>query len=1030
MDEEIITKIYTQFVNKWNFKPNVLFLNNIVNYEKLENSPIDLYIIIKQTNDWVLKTILLNAENTWINTVYLVFKDGDDVPNHVTNPKIHNLIIKTNFEINVSDIFDSFKETSINVLINDYVVLDYNNILNLYYISPTDLGILSPHIFNEVIPNSVNSFKAFSYQPDTLISDISGIVIRGKPRYKLNYYLFEGFQNLIVETMNANNYNISNISLMTECYLIQKQQYTADNYITKHFNINFPLIFATFTKFDDISKSTELILSYEKLYNELHLPPTSSIDYTLFYGKQELQTLDISSQIELKKLKEFFQYKLYEEHNAKRELFLKNSMRELEKDKNILMTKIHVACLNEKEKLTIENSNLRKKLNEDLENDINAKYKALEKKYKDDYDQKSAEFKLYAESTKANIDAEINKEFIKKNEELVTALTDKKMNEFNALQIMMDVYRNERISEIDTYIKETYIDQKTKDVNIRLEEYAKEKEIEIDSLKEKSLIETKKKINEYTIIERENISKSIRQEYLDKYQEIYSTELDLLNNKLSEIRKNAMNVVYSDVNIIKNDMLAEIKIKRSTEIENTKNYVENYKTRKLKEINEELENNKEYGMRISKLNMDIELAEYADEKRKEIDNEIDEYKIELQNNAYQSSKIHREAIIQENEKNISEYKERRILVINNEVSDYSKKLLEEKTQQALNEVSVKIQELENQYNHELKVKFANKYSELDSEFKIRKKNMSDSLDFEIIDKRKMLYSELESEITNAKTTGYDKINNELILYNNVSCEKIKIEHETTRLKLLQQLEDEHDKLKHDMLEKLRNDIYSQQTEIENQMREVVSEKYAEERKICETTHLRDIETLHKQYSDKIEEIRKVNKKAISDFEDELLSNKKICVERYAKEKKEELLNLERNAILIHNKTTDDLKQTLYFIREMELKNIKEECANLKDQFIKEIKLSYEKENKKYLDEERVKVLENLASFTEDSKRFKLNEIEAYAKSTREEEMNKLHQELETFRTTKLNEVEEELQKYRQEQQREIISRFSNLKNTS
>jgi hypothetical protein len=152
------------------------------------------------------------------------------------------------------------------------------------------------------------------------------------------------------------------------------------------------------------------------------------------------------------------------------------------------------------------------------------------------------------------------------------------------------------------------------------------------------------------------------------------------------------------------------------------------------------------------------------------------------------------------------------------------------------------------------------------------------------------------------------------------------------------------------------------------------------------------------------------------------------LEQHAKEKQVELRQMEENAIITHNKTIDDLKQTLSLLREMELKITKEECLSMKERLIRDIKAEYERDNKKYLEDERIKAMDAITAFTDDFKKLKLNDTQAHIDSVRELKLQTLNEEIEKLREAKTNELHEDLEKYRQEEQRKIISRFSTLKN--
>ena len=1029
MENEIISNIYTQFIEKWKFKPNVLFLHNAINDEKLENSVIDVYTILRDTSDRAIQSVILNAENTWINSVYLVYNQKHTRV-ELDHPKIKHLKINSDFEINVSDIFHSFHENAINILLNDYVVLDYHSIINLYSISANDVGILSPLLFNnEIIIDNVSLFKDNAYQPSTIISDISGIVIRGRVKKQLNYYVFEGFQNLIIESLN-DLYNVSNISLITECYLFKKQEYSNNSYITNHFNINFPLIFATFIKIEDIIKQTDLNLSYEKIYNELYIPSTDKTDYSLFYNKKDIKLLDVISQIDLSKLKKFLQYNLFEEHAKLRDVMVKTNMKELEKEKNMLLTKIQISCLSQKEKIVNENTILKKQLYDDLENKVKIKQQELEEKYQQLYNEKDERLKGYEENLKSKIDLEYATRLKKQCDEIDELVSSKKLNEFNTLKINIDAYRAEHIDEIDNYIKEKYRPEKYKEVDDSLEEYKAQRETELNNLKENALLEYKKILNEQLLTERQRVSNEVKEDFLKKYEDLYTKELELLDNKISDMRKNAMCTLYSEINLVKSTMMLEIRSKRSAELDNIKKYIDEYKTQKIKEVNDEIQSNREYELSLAKLNNDIEITDYRDEKRNEVDKEIEVYRLELKNETYEQAMLQRNTLIEDNNTIISEYKEKRMASVDNEIAEYSEKFRQEKTDSILSELNQKMKDLETRYTNDIITKNAVKTGELEMDLLYKKKTMEGELEKEINASRKLLYSEIESHVENDRAKAFARLNSELELYKKSSYANLKFQHETMSLKLSEERDSQHSKLKQELLDKLQNEIYSEQSKIESEIRDLIKEKHAKEIKEIEANHLKTIEMLRIEHCDKLDDIQRNNKRIINDIEQDLIYNRLTFIEQYNKEKHAEMLKIEERMISDHNKTFDELKQTLQLFREMGIKNIEEECSKLKEHHLREVKIKYEYDNKKYLEDERLKILEKIEIFSEETKKHKMTEIQEYIQSNRTLQISKLEDEIINLKTQKLLDLEKELDLYREEQQRKVILRFSNLNKTA
>ena len=317
MDNSIIIDACTQFKNKWGIYPSIFFVNNTIPTESTD-LPIAVYHIVTCISPEIIQSVTLNLSNPYIDQVVIV-TNNLDVKTIFNNKKITFLEFHKFYGITIDDIFNTFDEKTVNVLLFDNIVFEYNKTINVRVVSADIIGIISSNTFEKEIPNSIDMFGIYSAEPKHL--DINGVITLGKPVGSFNYYThIHGFQNLTIQKF-YDKYDVISITKILPSFLFYKniQPESQDSYITKNFNIKYPIIFVN-SKFDNITDD-KLNIIYNDLLNELSLSPVECVSYSSI----DVNSLPLQSQIDIHTFEFCIKKKLYMEYKSKYDTLLKQN---------------------------------------------------------------------------------------------------------------------------------------------------------------------------------------------------------------------------------------------------------------------------------------------------------------------------------------------------------------------------------------------------------------------------------------------------------------------------------------------------------------------------------------------------------------------------------------------------------------------------------------------------------------------------------------------------------------------------------
>jgi GR25 family glycosyltransferase involved in LPS biosynthesis len=133
---------------KYLIDSNVLYLDNLFFLNEASNKKVILYQLIDTATDGLTyNSILKNADNPFIEKVVVITSNLPDF-SYNNHDKVEHLNINSTYGITTDDIFKEFQDDYINIFLFDDVVLDYNLSVNISKLQPSDIGLLSPFMFD------------------------------------------------------------------------------------------------------------------------------------------------------------------------------------------------------------------------------------------------------------------------------------------------------------------------------------------------------------------------------------------------------------------------------------------------------------------------------------------------------------------------------------------------------------------------------------------------------------------------------------------------------------------------------------------------------------------------------------------------------------------------------------------------------------------------------------------------------------------------------------------------------------------
>ena len=510
MSRDIIESTITQHNKKYLIDSNVLYLDNLFFLNEASNKKVILYQLIDTATDGLTyNSIFKNADNPFIEKVVVITSNLPDF-SYNNHDKVEHLNINSTYGITTDDIFKEFQDDYINIFLFDDVVLDYNLSVNISKLQPSDIGLLSPFMFdNFQIPENAIDYGDFALLDNkTIHSKFSGIIINGMINLDSKYYVsIDGFQNLIIKDLSK-FYDPVNISTLVKSYLFRYRYLDVKStYFTNCSNIDCPLIISIAKDPSDL-----VYVSLTDTYDNLKCEEIGKEQFS-FHNEFKL---DIESKIDIEKIRVYFKNKFYNKYKKEYDLLLEKNNKKL----------YEICALKEKE-LYEKNEIMKRNLEKSIDDD---KIKSTEQCY---------------ENIQKIMEIEMEKIEMYKQEQLdiirnsTSSETDddsiKKINgeDFSKITEYLDNYIKKRTFEIDNAI-EKQKEEREKELHKHFEEKMKQKNEEIELI-----IDEKKKsakLNNLQIPltdEQNTILEDIISSHRAKYEQYFLEEKKKLDELLA-----------------------------------------------------------------------------------------------------------------------------------------------------------------------------------------------------------------------------------------------------------------------------------------------------------------------------------------------------------------------------------------------------------------------------------------------------------------------------------------------------------------
>ena len=993
MDADLIDASYTQFKSKWGVDPEILFINGFLDYTQTI-APIEVFIILTEVNELTIKSVLLNANIPDIREVHVI-TNNLNVKNSIPHAKVSFIEFNKTYGITLNNITSHFNHDTINVLFFDNVGIDPHKIANFYFVNKSRVGILSANIFNDPVPSDILSYTEYSCHANDSMCKFNGLIIHGKIQVSLDYYThIYGFQNLAIQSLEQ-VYDVVNMSSLIPTYLFFSNctETAENNYITSNFNISFPIICA---RFADIVADIKVDCSDELIFDELYLPPPSCASYTL----TDKKLLCVKDQIELNELKTFLKYKYYTDYKKQYDATLKTSLDRIEGLKELALEKITTECNTKRAEIIKSNNDLRERMRKDLQ----AEQSSSRTKHENDMilycesivKQKELEVSKYEIEQHERIDKEFSEKLASKFLDIDNVVNEKKDNEFAKLNVYAQSYMESRMNEQES-ILEKVMAEKQKDIDNKLEFYYNEKTEEHDLLLKCKLEEGVRKLEEYAQAQQVKISSEISIETRNHYQERYAEEIINLERVMLELRKSRTRKLNKDILLKETIALLEVQaLKRAKQTE-VNTFIDNYKQSRLSDVDAEISETKQVLLSNGKLGINIELSEFKNSQLDKVKVDIDNYDRELRYNITQRLKLYTESLKRDSETAISEYEKRRILEIDASATAKTKEVFENKLAVATSHLDEKVQSV---------------YGEMIRKVEEDAKRKRLRVENEITVERETLFRELNTQITTMQES--EQANIEIL--KKTLMEAAYTEHESYVSNLKEEYKEEYARMKENVCKQIASDLAKIKEEESLRLIDEIDSKFnarVEHHTNTQEQLMKRIVIDSNIAKDRL--VIKLNTE-MSNLELDLKSKNLDVIASYKKEKQAELVKLEADAIVQHNKIIADLDDALTTYRDTSISGINDEVAHERDELIKEVKSEIYKTTKASIDSE---LLDEKTRLLRDN----LIEIE----NIKQARLHTLEEELTEIKNSRLEGIQKELEDYKREQGKALLTKFSLLK---
>ena len=243
MDKTFILNNYTQFLKTWEGynTPSLLITSGHLDLNKPNKSKkIVLYQVIpKIINTLFYSSLTTNLYNSSIDEIKLIFprnRPTDVIPN---TQKLSYIEIQKEGNILYNDIVKILDPESINIIIYDNIIFDYQTTQFLKCLDKKQVGLLSSKHF---IDNSDRDFSKTFFDKNTCC-EFNGFVLNGNPDIITDFYIdMYGSKNLFIQKLFKYSFELVNLSKITNTFLVESNpDYSlTENYVNTP---NFPIIF-------------------------------------------------------------------------------------------------------------------------------------------------------------------------------------------------------------------------------------------------------------------------------------------------------------------------------------------------------------------------------------------------------------------------------------------------------------------------------------------------------------------------------------------------------------------------------------------------------------------------------------------------------------------------------------------------------------------------------------------------------------------------------------------------------------------